>query len=101
MKTRFVPGILTLALVGSVPVAAQEPNVAEEIEALRQQVRPLQSGQAAMRRPLAEINTLVEKGARPAPQKNVLPDVTIDLAGYPTLGKADAPVTIVEFADYQ
>lgn len=98
--SRLVPGFLLLALVGSVPAASQEPE-ADQIEALRQDIRALQSGQAAMRRQLADIKALIEKGAKPAPQRNVLPDVTIDLAGYPTLGEADAPVTIVEFADYQ
>ncbi len=103
--SRFVPGFLLLVLAllaGSVAAAPQKPSSAEEIEALRQDVRTLQSGQAAMRRQLAEIKALIEKGAaKPAPQRNVVPDVTIDLAGYPTMGKEDAPITIVEFADYQ
>lgn len=33
--------------------------------------------------------------------KPVAPFVKIDAAGYPVKGKADAPITIIEFADYQ
>ena len=105
--SRFVPGFLMLVLAaGAVAAAPQEGEAAggSEMEALRQDIRTLQSGQAAIRRQLAEIKKLIEKGGgqqQAAARKNIVPDVEIDLAGYPTRGKEDAPITIVEFSDYQ
>ena len=40
---------------------------------------------------------LIILGNRPAPSSAGEP---FDLAGYPTLGQANAPVTMVEFSDY-
>lgn len=98
-----VAGLVLLVLAGGPPAFAQEEAPEDAIESLRQEIQQLKAGQAAIRRQLADIKSLVQQGggrqaARPEP---TLPDVTIDLAGYPVMGQADAPITIVEFSDFQ
>lgn len=100
--SRLAAGLALVALAGAPPAFAQEEGTTEDaIESLRQEVQQLKAGQAAIRRQLAEIKSLVQQGARPAAREPELPDVTMNLAGYPVVGQAEAPITVVEFADFQ
>lgn len=60
-------------------------------------------GQEEIKKELAEIKKLIEE--RPAapkrPTAKAFESADINIAGSPVLGKADAPVTIIEFTDYQ
>src|SRR5437660_9936553 len=50
---------------------------------------------------LHQIRTLLEKQQPPAPQAPAAPEIArISGAGF-AIGRADAPLTLVEFADYQ
>ena len=48
--------------------------------------------------PTGQVINEPEQGASPSP---VIDKVNVDTEGYPSKGKADAPVVIVEYSDYQ
>jgi protein-disulfide isomerase len=101
--SKLVTSLLLLALAAAPPAVGQEETEEDAIQTLRQEIMELKAGQAAMRRQLAEIKSLVQRsGGQPqAAREPELPDVTIDLAGFPMMGEADAPITVVEFSDFQ
>lgn len=66
---------------------------------IEEDITSLRTDMAEMKKDLAEIKKLLQgaiKGRAPAPTT-----ASVSINGRPTLGKADAPVTIVEFSDYQ
>ncbi len=66
---------------------------------LEDDVRGLREDMGQVKKDLAEIKTLLQSAIkRPAPQKST---GTVGFTGRPMLGNPDAPVTIVEFSDYQ
>ena len=84
---------LTLAL----PATAQqaEPELRDEIEALKQ-------GQEQIRKELAEIKRLLQAQRRPAaPAGPNVKDKVFELGANPVKGAQTAKLTLVEFTDYQ
>jgi protein-disulfide isomerase len=67
----------------------------EELARLREQVAALQQSQERISATLNEIKAILM--AKPSPLENAF----ITLAGHPSLGDSNAPVTLVEFSDYQ
>jgi protein-disulfide isomerase len=66
--------------------------VEEEIAALRKEI-------AEIKKDLAEIKSILRGAAEARRPQSVIADVKV--AGRPSLGRQDAPVTLVEFTDYQ
>ena len=67
-------------------------GVEEEINLLRKDM-------AEMKKDVAEIKALLKSAIKSRPKLNTT--ATVNFSGRPTQGQANAPVTIVEFSDYQ
>ena len=96
--------VIALAAGAGPSVAAQGPDAA----GLREQIEKLSAGQEtlrkelqAMQRQLQEIRSLLARPAQPAaaPQPPLPAELLTD--GAPFKGSPDAPLTIVEFSDFE
>jgi protein-disulfide isomerase len=94
---RFSRNAILAALLGALPAAAQvnvqdAPKPAEQAPGItRQQADEILNELRQIRRLLEQ-----QRGAEPAPIR-----AKLDLKGFEMLGKKDAPISIVEFTDYQ
>ena len=98
----IVSGLLVLA----VAALASGPAIAqgiEGIESLRSEIEALKQGQADMRKDLEEIKKLLRRqpSASTRRQDRAFEPLELSIADAPFKGEADAPVTLVEFSDYQ
>ena len=90
-------------VVGMLMGAGALPAWSDEVGELKSEIEALKKGQKAMQKDLNDIKTLLKglaaRNARPAQKPFKPADITIN--GSPVMGKADAPVTLVEFTDFQ
>jgi protein-disulfide isomerase len=70
----------------------------EEIGSLRSDIEALKAGQKAIRDDLQSIKNMLRPQSPPRP---ALQNVTVSFDGDPYRGDKNAPVTVVEFSDYQ
>jgi protein-disulfide isomerase len=84
--------------LGAQPVRAQsQPS---ELEALKQDLETVKQDLADIKKALSEMRQLLVQ--RPAPPSQAAPAISkVSVGDGPILGKPDAPVTVVEFSDYQ
>jgi protein-disulfide isomerase len=96
---RLISAILLLLLtVGHPPTAEPAGADPDDLSAVRQQVETLRTELEGIKKQLGEIQK--QFAQRPAPPAPTGP-VTMSVGDGPSLGNKDAPVTIVEFSDYQ
>lgn len=94
--------LLCLAAVGLSlhgPTWAEAPT-SEDVRTLRNEIQNLQAGQKAIREDLKAIKELLTaRTKRRSPIEGIA--FTLNVADAPTQGQDDAPLTLVEFTDYQ
>jgi len=79
---------------GAQPATAQTNDLRQEVEALKREVSDL-------RKALDEIRQAAPQAGPPARAAAPAVPVKVSVANRPSMGRADAPVTLVEFSDYQ
>jgi len=88
--------LLAIASVLSTALSAQPPgNDPDQLAQLQREIASLKQGQKRMEKSLSAMMDILT-GKKPP-----LEDVFVNVSGGPSLGQADAKVTIVEFTDFQ
>ena len=95
---RSMPAALALLLAMAAPAQAAPSS---ETQSLRKEIEALRQGQRAIQRQLGELQRLIRSGAggrrRQQPPRNVV----LRVEGEPFKGDKNAPVTVIEFSDFQ
>ena len=86
MRLRLVPAVVLFSLMLSAPACAQS----QEVETLRREVEALKLQVAQMTEELRRLQQAM--GVRPT---------ALSLGTAPSRGRADAPLVLVEFSDYE
>jgi protein-disulfide isomerase len=89
-----IGALASLALLAPVPMAAHAQGTSIEAE-----LQELKKGQAEIKRELEEIRKLLAPKP-PQPQIEKI-DAVVAVGRIPAKGRKDAPLTLIEFSDYQ
>jgi len=99
-RTGVLAGCLRWFIVaGSFAFGSAQAAGHDDIEALRRDIDALKKGQDAIAADVAEIKQLLEPLRQQSPVHPV--EGSLDLAGAPLKGNAQAVLTMVEFSDFQ
>ncbi|MGB5715969.1 MAG: thioredoxin domain-containing protein [Gammaproteobacteria bacterium] len=90
--------VLTVLLFSFGLLLPAGPQAAGDMDSLRSDIEELKKGQAEIRKQLGDLIKLVTPKKR-----EVVSDINVllNVENYPAKGSAEAPLTLVEFTDYQ
>lgn len=91
--------VIGAAVLGLGYPASSQAGVEEEVTTLRKDLAETKKELAKIKKELAEIQRFLQS-ARQA-RSGVRGSAQVSVSGKPSLGSPDAPVTMVEFSDYQ
>lgn len=86
-------GLTSTPAFAQTKTTSESKDLKDDIDSIKTDLAEIKSELKALRQ------LLVERLARPSPRAPVVAKVS--LAGNPILGKSDAPLTLIEFSDYQ
>jgi protein-disulfide isomerase len=93
-------GLLVAATISLNPAkAASDAPSKADVDALRQELEILKRGQETIAHDVAEILKILEAVRPPPPVRPI--DAVVSLGESPYKGSRDAPLTLIEFSDYQ
>jgi protein-disulfide isomerase len=87
-------GLLLGSMLSGRPAVAQEASTAE----LKKEIMALSDTVKAMQKDLQDIKALLQRAGAPPPAPE---NIVLDLGSNPSRGQKNAPLTMIEFTDYQ
>jgi|SRR5436309_4597280 len=99
MKRHVLAGLVMLLLAS--PVWAQSSTTPGELEAIKSDLGRVKADIEEIKRQLGQILRLMQQRSAPSGAAPLGGAARARVADAPTLGLTDAPVTVVEFSDYQ
>src|SRR5579862_4521599 len=92
--------LVTVSLLAtSVPCALAQSE--DEIRSLRRDLDAIRDSQKVIKDQLDAIQKLLQQGGAPGAQPQAFKEATLNIDGAYSIGDKKAPVTMVEFTDYQ
>ncbi|HVS03675.1 MAG TPA: thioredoxin domain-containing protein [Thermoanaerobaculia bacterium] len=101
-RSRAVLPLLLLSLLAGLPAPTAAQKTADPtLQQLHREVQALRRGQEQIRQQLTAIQALLAEQEAGAEAERPVRATHVDVAGAPSRGREDAPLVLVEFADYQ
>lgn len=97
---RFSRWLMTAPVLLCLACSSSSAQSGQSADELRKEVEALKASQAEMQKSLDEIREFLKAATGGRFGRPGLVDASIDIAGAPANGKANAPVTLVEISDY-